>query len=507
MCAEGAIAKVRDAIQYAGIVLCRSPLMITLCAMGTACTLLEELPEPRVPPTVHAPAHFDRPVYSSGNALPAHYRVIEPERSCRRPRSEPIVFLHGLGDVGYSLVPLAESAAPCFRRVIVDLPGSGESPTASGAEAITLGHVLGSIASIIETEAPGGRAILVGHSLGGTLALRLAARYPERIAGLVVISAPNDRFSLGEKQRFLLEHWRSVMPGIRLLGPYTTMGAAYRSMLPPGDAGDAVSLSLVARQWEDSARAAAFEGYTRFILHSDEMDKMIPERTKVQAHTLFVYGSDDSWEAPPLSDFGSAKTREFNELDGVGHLPHVEAPRRLAAVLSRFLTRFEPTGPPAPSRRRRVEPEIEAGEDIYGPFRELFPVVGAGYLYSRGALDPAALIGLAKGSVDTSYPLEAGRAVFLWGGGLRRANGDSPEFIYARFTGRVELVWRWYGGLLLEGTGLAADGANGGYGAIGYVPSVIPWTRAFIGYGALPRLGAGAIAGVELNLRVNDFLF
>ena len=484
-----------------------SLLMIALSAMGTACTLLEELPEPRIPPTVRAPRHFDRLVFSSGTTLPAYYRVIEPERSCRRPRSETIVFLHGLGDVGYSLVPLAERAAPCFRRVIVDLPGGGESPPVSGAEAITPEHVLGSIASIIETEAPGGRAILVGHSLGGTLALRLAARDPRRIVGLVVISAPNDRFSLGERQRFLLEHWRSVMPGIRLLGPYTTMGAAYRSMLPPGDAGDAVSLSLVARQWEDSARAAAFEGYTRFILHSDEMDKMIPERAKVQAQTLFVYGSNDSWEAPPLSDFGSAKAREYHELDGVGHLPHVEAPRRLAAALSGFLTRFEPTGPPTSSRRRPVEPEIESGEVVYGPFRELFPVVGAGFLHSPGALDPAALIGLAKGPVDRSYPLEAGRAVFLWGGGLRRSDGGSPEFIYARFTGRMELVWRWYGGVLLEGTGLAADGAYGGYGAIGYVPSVIPWTRGFIGYGALPRLGAGAIAGVELNLRLNDFLF
>jgi pimeloyl-ACP methyl ester carboxylesterase len=45
------------------------------------------------------------------------------------------------------------------------------------------------IAALIERDATGGRAILVGLSLGGYVAMAVAARWPERVAGLAIAGA------------------------------------------------------------------------------------------------------------------------------------------------------------------------------------------------------------------------------------------------------------------------------------------------------------------------------
>jgi pimeloyl-ACP methyl ester carboxylesterase len=65
------------------------------------------------------------------------------------------------------------------------LPGHG----AAAADAFTLERAADRIAALIEREAHGGRAILVGLSLGGYVAMAVAAGWPDRVAGLAISGA------------------------------------------------------------------------------------------------------------------------------------------------------------------------------------------------------------------------------------------------------------------------------------------------------------------------------
>jgi hypothetical protein len=47
----------------------------------------------------------------------------------------------------------------------------------------------------------------------------------------------------------------------------------------------------------------------------------------------------------------------------------------------------------------------------------------------------------------------------------------------------------------------------GGFGALGYTPSAVPWVRAFVAYGSFPQTSAGAIFGVEINARLTGWLY
>lgn len=75
------------------------------------------------------------------------------------------------------------SRPPGHRAIAPSLPGFGDAPALPGGpapwtEVTKLLDVLGV-----------GRTVLVGNSFGGAIALRVAAVDPERVAGLVLVSA------------------------------------------------------------------------------------------------------------------------------------------------------------------------------------------------------------------------------------------------------------------------------------------------------------------------------
>lgn len=108
------------------------------------------------------------------------------------PGVPPVVYLHG--GPGYNSASFAALAGPALERglrmVYLDQRGSGRS------ERPWTGHyALDTLVADVEAlRAALGvpRVALVGHSFGGTLALEYAARHPERVAALVLVSAASD---------------------------------------------------------------------------------------------------------------------------------------------------------------------------------------------------------------------------------------------------------------------------------------------------------------------------
>jgi pimeloyl-ACP methyl ester carboxylesterase len=95
------------------------------------------------------------------------------------------VCVHGLGGAALDWQVVAPALTGCGRVLALDLPGFGDSPPPRGSP--TVGRLQRTLDDLVRTEV-GGPAVLVGNSLGGLLALLQAAARPASVEGLVLVS-------------------------------------------------------------------------------------------------------------------------------------------------------------------------------------------------------------------------------------------------------------------------------------------------------------------------------
>jgi len=104
-----------------------------------------------------------------------------------RGQGPTLLLVHGLaGQLCHFTYGIVDRLAAEYRVVAVDRPGSGYSTRPSDASA-ALSAQADVMAALIDTLKLG-RVVVVGHSLGGALALALAQRHPERVAGLALVA-------------------------------------------------------------------------------------------------------------------------------------------------------------------------------------------------------------------------------------------------------------------------------------------------------------------------------
>ena len=102
------------------------------------------------------------------------------------PHGAPaIVFVHGTRLTGTMWAAQQGALSGEFRTIAIDLPAHG----ARADEPFTLEGSADVVAAAIRDHAKGGRAVVVGLSLGGYVAMALAAREPGPIRGLVLSGA------------------------------------------------------------------------------------------------------------------------------------------------------------------------------------------------------------------------------------------------------------------------------------------------------------------------------
>jgi pimeloyl-ACP methyl ester carboxylesterase len=260
--------------------------------------------------------------------------------------SGPVLLLvHGMGG-GYEnwrevIGPLARN----YTVVAPDLPGHGASAPSSGDYSVgALAVGLRDLLLALGHE----HATLVGHSLGGGIAMQLAYQFPELAERLVLVSSGG----LGPEVSLVLR--AAALPGSELwitasartaswLGPAVGRGlAAVRFRPSPATVDVARGYASLA----DSARRTAFLATLRSVINVGGQRIDASDRLYLTAGmpTLIVWGQRDS--IIPVSHGERAHAAIIGSrleiFDGVGHIPHLEAPGRFVAVLERFLEQTEP---------------------------------------------------------------------------------------------------------------------------------------------------------------------
>ncbi len=99
----------------------------------------------------------------------------------------PLLMLHGWNRSGADLRPLAELVGSARTVYTLDLPGFGETPPPpeDGWDTSDYSEL---IVSFIQSKGLD-KVSLLGHSFGGRVSLRIAAKYPEIVEGIILIDS------------------------------------------------------------------------------------------------------------------------------------------------------------------------------------------------------------------------------------------------------------------------------------------------------------------------------
>ena len=143
----------------------------------------------------------------SANGVMLNVYRFGPEQSEATP---PVIMLHGMRDVGLSLLPIAEAVARTHPVFLMDLRGHGDSDKPGGYTMVQFVYDL----HVVVSELVRSPAVLFGHSLGGHVVCRFAAIYPELARGAIVVEGlgpPDGRAPADPADRLKME-------GERILG-------------------------------------------------------------------------------------------------------------------------------------------------------------------------------------------------------------------------------------------------------------------------------------------------
>lgn len=249
-------------------------------------------------------------------SLPSHWVMVNGWRMHYRVGGtgrQPVVLVHGLSVSGNYLLPTAAELRDDFTVYVPDLPGFGASEKPRRVLGIVeMADVLMAWMDAVGLE----RAYLLGNSLGCHTVAAVAARFRERVAGIILVS-------------------------------------------PAGDRGGRDVLRLVMRALNDFARepwsfwAVMFQDFlkvglrrTLLTLRSLLQCRLEPWLPRVDVPALVVGGRHD--RIVPMSWIGRVAALlpqgQVAVIGEAGHVPNFSHPARLAELVRAFVESGEGTG-------------------------------------------------------------------------------------------------------------------------------------------------------------------
>ncbi len=264
-------------------------------------------------------------------------------RETRGATDRDAVYVHGLSGSGTNWTDLAGLLAPRATGLAVDLPGFGFTRPPAAPDYTPAGHA-DALLSFLDGR---GRPVhLLGNSLGGAIAIMVAARRPELVRSLTLVSpAMPDRRPDPRRvsdPRMLLASLpgpagRRAREGLAAMTNRERIDSVVRLCF--GDPTLATEHRLVEAAAELDARSRqpwaheAFDCTAKAMLRSWwRGESLWAVAARVRVPTLVVWGDRDRLVAPRLA----ARTARvlggrLLMLPSVGHVAQIEAPEAVAA--------------------------------------------------------------------------------------------------------------------------------------------------------------------------------
>lgn len=260
----------------------------------------------------------------------------------------PDVYLHGAAG-SWTTFRAVLCGAPARDRVLIDLPGWGESTEGARLKQFSIEAMARAVTGVLN-ELGYSRWNLVGHSMGGFLALHMAAARPAQTASVATISATTFGVSRAS---------RAPLRGLHGFPAFTGMLLAMRSLAALGPAGTALVRTIattplmgilmspffadpapispaVIRDLGDDARPASFSAASRAAAQYD-----FSQWRGILCPVLAIRGDSDVFT--PESDV--VRLTELvphtwpATIPDCGHFAHIEQPDQVRRLLEELWSR------------------------------------------------------------------------------------------------------------------------------------------------------------------------
>lgn len=265
------------------------------------------------------------------------------------PDGPLVVCVHGLGGSAITFDLIAPLLAARCRVYAIDLVGHGRTPALGRSATVgenrrVLDHFL--------AEVVGEPAILVGNSMGGLLSAFQAAKRPESVAGLVLVSPALPLTGLVLRDlRIVVQFLLLSAPGVGGLGValWNRLASAERQVarmirlvaqdparIPQETLDAAIALAEERRHYPDSA--AALVQAARSVVWIVTSPWYAAQLDRVEAPVVLIHGTFDRLVSIRHAAAVATKYESwrFETLD-VGHVPMIEEPDLVVATVFDWL--------------------------------------------------------------------------------------------------------------------------------------------------------------------------
>jgi pimeloyl-ACP methyl ester carboxylesterase len=256
--------------------------------------------------------------------------IYEPTAPTEHP---PVLLIHGWGGSGRYWGATVERLGGQFRLIVPDLPGVGRSlPVRRGHDIFDQVKAIEALLAHLGIV----RAHVVGHSVGGAIAIVLAANRPELVERLVLTSVGLFR---NDTERSIFSAVMGVT-GVLMLArapwmadiPFLAQQSARRYFYHIPDDPELLRAGFIdyLTMDYDTALASARSGVS---------DAIPAAARRIQAPTLLIAARED--QSMPEANVAYTATVipgcHVRWIAKCGHLPMVEKPDQYAAILREFL--------------------------------------------------------------------------------------------------------------------------------------------------------------------------
>jgi len=257
----------------------------------------------------------------------------------------PVLFVHGSPNASPTWLPLVASLGR--RALLLERPGAGLSAPATWRDYRP--QVVAMLEAVLD--ALGLEQVdVVGSSFGGLYAYYLALDAPGRVRKLVQMSGPAGPLSVPMPSIFRLLCLLPLVPFAARLAPRPDVAGAMDMFREIGH-GPAIDSGRMHPAW--------FPWYSALLRHTDTVEHLArevralvnplgyrsgrgitdAELSRIQSRLLYLWGNDDPFGGAETGRALAALTPGacIEHFAGMGHIPWMDDPARIAGRLNAFL--------------------------------------------------------------------------------------------------------------------------------------------------------------------------
>lgn len=248
------------------------------------------------------------------------------------PKDGPaLILLHGFGSSLHTWEPWARALSSEYRVIRLDMPGAGLSapdPDGDYSDARSM-RVLTAVMDHFGIA----KASLIGNSMGGKIAWKFAATFPDRVDKLVLVS-PDGFAAPGEQYGK-----RQPVPSMVRLMRYVLPKPLLKMNLEPAYGDTARLTDDIVTRYHDLLLGSGNRDAMIARMEQAELVQPEPLLRSIKAATLLLWGQRDGMIPLANADdyLKALPNGKLVVLPGIGHLPQEEAPETSLVPVKQFL--------------------------------------------------------------------------------------------------------------------------------------------------------------------------